>query len=84
MKRLCPYRKENVRGGDGLNETSWALKIESEMLEKNGFYREASVVENLSKQIGEASELPNHNDKQATTARDEEKKKWQQKLSKLY
>ena len=34
LRRLCPYRKSNVREGDGLEETSWALKIQSEIKQR--------------------------------------------------
>jgi hypothetical protein len=47
LRRLCPYRKSNVREGDGLEETSWALKIQSEIMQRL-FSRQARQIEALS------------------------------------
>jgi|GEM_PF-6202581 len=84
IKRLCPYRKENVRGGDGLDETSWALKIQSEMLARNRFAKESETIETISRSIGGKSDLPNHNDGEATKTRDDEKAKWHEAIGELY
>ncbi len=84
VKRLCPYRKENVRDGDGLDETSWALQIQSEMLARRRFAYAAAQVAAIAKDVGTIPPLRDHGDAAARKERDSVKERWHRALGDLY
>jgi hypothetical protein len=82
LRRLCPYRKSNVREGDGLDETSWALKIQSEIMQRL-FSRDANVIAALSTEVGDAPEIDDKKDDERQ-ARDQLKETWKKRVTDLY
>jgi hypothetical protein len=83
LRRLCPYRRSNVREGDGLDETSWALKIQSEIMQRL-FPREARQIAGLSAEIGSAPEIDSSKD-DPRQARDRLKEEvWKKRVTDLY
>ena len=82
LRRLCPYRKLNQREGDGLEETAWALKIQSEIMHRL-FKREAQEIENLSAEIAAATEIDNSKDAERE-ARNQLKDSWKRRVTDLY
>ena len=82
LRRLCPYRKSNVREADGLDETSWALKIQSEIMHRL-FSREAREIEALSAEIAAASEIDSSKEGERQ-ARDHLKETWKRRVAALY
>jgi hypothetical protein len=82
LRRLCPYRKANVRESDGLEETSWALKIQSEIMQRL-FSRQAREIEALSAEIGAAPEIDSSRDEERQ-ARDQLKQAWKRRVTDLY
>jgi hypothetical protein len=84
LRRLCPYRKENVRAGDGLEETGWSLLIESEILAKHGFRKEAEAIRSLADTICSTLPLPDQADAATKAARDKLKEGWKKSVAALY
>jgi hypothetical protein len=82
LRRLCPYRRSNVREADGLDETSWALKIQSEIMQRL-FSREAREIEALSAEIAAASEIDSSKEAERL-ARDQLKESWKRRVRDLY
>jgi hypothetical protein len=82
LRRLCPYRKSNVREGDGLEETSWALKIQSETMQRL-FSRHAREIAALSAEIAATPEIDSSRD-DARQARDQLKEAWKKRITDLY
>jgi hypothetical protein len=83
LRRLCPYRKANVREGDGLDETSWGLKIQSEIMHRQ-FPREAQHIAALAAEIENTPEIDpkNENERQARDRLKDED--WKKRVAKLY
>jgi hypothetical protein len=82
LRRLCPYRKANDREADGLNETSWALKIQSEIMGR-WFRKEALEIEALSREIGSVGEVESA-PLEARQDRDALKETWKKRVQELY
>jgi hypothetical protein len=82
LRRLCPYRRANVRDGDGLDETSWALKIQSEIM-SGAFPTAARAVAALAAEIAAAPEIDSANDQERQN-RDDLKESWKARIAKLY
>ena len=82
LRRLCPYRKSNVREGDGLEETSWALKIQSEIMQRL-FSRQAREIATLSAEIAATPEIDSSRDDERQ-ARDQLKEAWKKRITDLY
>jgi hypothetical protein len=82
LRRLCPYRKSNEREADGLDETGWALRIQSEIMQRL-FAREAREIEALSADVSAAPEIDS-SDPTAREARDRLKETWKKRVIDLY
>lgn len=81
VRRLCPFRRENIRDGDGLEETAWGLRIQSEILAQASFYREAQTIEALSTEMGAMLTIRGDSEETKRTARKEE---WKSVIARLY
>ena len=81
VRRLCPYRRDNVRDGDGLSETAWGLKIQAEILADAGFSGEAQAIEALSKEMDAMPAIDGPQEEAKRTARKDE---WKSTIARLY
>jgi hypothetical protein len=84
LKRLCPYRRENERAGDGLGETGWSFLILGEVMKEAGFKEEGIEIRRIGKEIESKSDLGKHPSSDIKAERDEDKRHWEKRILKLY
>ncbi|NJK64751.1 MAG: hypothetical protein HC921_20460 [Synechococcaceae cyanobacterium SM2_3_1] len=83
IKRLCPYRKDNVREGDGLSETGWSLRILGEVMKETKFSYEGSIIIELGNEICNVDNI-DEQDERLREERDRLKEKWYYRVYNLY
>lgn len=83
LKRCCPYRRENLREGDGLEETAWSLTIDAELLRSAKFRRASKAVLEISRQMQEFPTLSSPRPDE-TASRDNLKRRWEDSVRALY
>jgi hypothetical protein len=84
LKACCPYRRESVRYGDGLDDTAHSLIIISEVMESAGFRRESGVVRSIAAEMEPLKTLPVPEPAVQKSERDALKNTWADRLSELY
>jgi hypothetical protein len=84
LKACCPYRRESVRHGDGLDDTAHSLIIISEVMESAGFRRESGVVRSIASEMEPLTTLPAPEPPEQKREREALKNKWGERLSELY
>ena len=82
IRRLSPGRRENKREGDGLLETAWGLKIQSEIMAQAGFEHEGQQITKLAEEMEIMPDVEGRQDEEAK--RNQRKDEWKDILAQLY
>ena len=84
LKSCCPYRRDEVRQGDGLAATGHDFIIVAEIMSRAGFNNESLIIRQISNEMEGLPSLSLPEKDSEKAARDKIKETWEKLIAGLY